>query len=283
MKLDDQRESDNVEDRRGMPGGVGGSIGIGTVALALVAWYFGIDPSTVIDASQAIQATQHQSAPAPRDGPHDKGRVFVGKVLASTEDAWAQVFQKSGGAYRKPVLVLFSDSTQTACGAGRSATGPFYCPADEKLYIDLTFFDELAKRFRAPGQFAEAYVIAHEVGHHVQKVTGISGKFEQLRQRASPEQANRLSVRLELQADCYAGVWGHYARDFRGIVEPGEVEQALKAASAIGDDRLQRESQGRVVPESFTHGTSEQRVRWFKRGMDGGDPGSCDNFRTREL
>lgn len=281
MKLDGQRDSANVEDRRGMGMGVGGGIGLGTVALALVAWFFGIDPSVVLDTAQQLQPPQQQ-APADPNAPRDEARVFVGKVLASTEDAWEDIFRRTGNTYRKPTLVLYSGRTQTACGAGGSATGPFYCPADEKLYIDLSFFRVLKERFRAPGDFAQAYVIAHEVGHHVQKLTGVMGRIDAARSRGGAE-ANRMMVRLELQADCYAGVWGHFARDFRGLVEAGDIDEALAAATAIGDDRLQQQSQGHVVPDSFTHGTSAQRVRWFKRGLETGNPGSCDTFAAREL
>jgi predicted metalloprotease len=284
MKLDTQRESMNVEDRRGMGmGTIGGGVGLGTVALALIAYFLGIDPSVVLDTAQRVQPPQQQSAPADPNAPHDSARVFVGKVLASTEDAWDDIFRRTGNTYRKPTLVLYSGATSTACGTGRAATGPFYCPSDEKLYIDLSFFEALKQRFRAPGDFAQAYVIAHEVGHHVQKLTGVASRMDAMRARGSQQEFNRMSVRMELQADCYAGVWGHYARDFRGIVEEGDVDEALRAASAIGDDRLQRESQGRVVPDSFTHGTSEQRVRWFKRGLETGNPGSCDTFQTSSL
>jgi predicted metalloprotease len=282
MKLEDQRESSNVEDRRGMGMGVGGGIGLGTVALALVAWFFGIDPSIVLDTAQQMQP-QQQSAPADPNAPRDEGRVFVGKVLASTEDAWDEIFQRTGNTYSRPTLVLFSGSTPTACGTGSTATGPFYCPGDQKLYIDLAFFRTLKERFKAPGDFAQAYVIAHEVGHHVQKLTGVASRVEAIRARSSPTEFNKVSVRMELQADCYAGVWGHYARDFKGLVEAGDVEEALGAATAIGDDRLQRQSQGHVTPDSFTHGSSEQRVRWFKRGLETGNPGSCDTFAARQL
>ncbi len=282
MKLGGERESDHVEDRRGSGVGVGGGIGIGTIALALVAWYFGIDPSVVLDTAQQVQAPQQQRAQS-RDpnAPKDEARVFVSRVLGSTEDAWEEIFRRTGNAYRKPTLVLFNGQTQTACGVGQTATGPFYCPADEKLYIDLSFFRTLSERFKAPGDFAQAYVIAHEVGHHVQKLTGVMGRVDQMRGRGGTEY-NRTLVRLELQADCYAGIWGHYARDFRKILEPGDMEEALAAASAVGDDRLQQQSQGRVVPDSFTHGSAAQRTRWFKRGMDSGNPGACDTFSAAQ-
>jgi predicted metalloprotease len=280
MKLDDQQESDQVEDRRGMGGGAR-NIGIGTVAIALVAWYFGIDPTTVLNIAQNLPAEPaQQAAPA---GAHDADRIFVAKVLGSTEDAWQDLFAKANGAYRKPHLVLFTGATPSACGTGQAAMGPFYCPGDEKVYIDLAFYRDLRDRFRAPGDFAQAYVIAHEVGHHVQKLTGISDKVDAMRARMGAAEFNHVSVRMELQADCFAGVWAHHARDMKGIVEPGDVEEALTAAAAIGDDRLQRQAQGRVTPDSFTHGTSEQRVRWFRRGLDAGNLQSCDTFAARPL
>jgi uncharacterized protein len=279
MKLEDQQESDQVEDRRGMGGGAR-NIGIGTIAVALVAWYFGIDPTTVLDLAQNLPAepAQQQSAPA---GTHDPDRIFVAKVLGSTEDAWQDMFAKANGSYRKPRLVLFTGATPSACGTGQAAMGPFYCPGDEKVYIDLAFYRDLRERFRAPGDFAQAYVIAHEVGHHVQKLTGISDKVDAMRARMDATEFNHVSVRMELQADCFAGVWAHHARDMKGIVEPGDVEEALTAAAAIGDDRLQRQTQGRITPDSFTHGTSEQRVRWFRRGLDAGNLQSCDTFAVR--
>jgi predicted metalloprotease len=282
MKLGGQRESINVEDRRGMGMGVGGGVGLGTIALALVAWFFGIDPSVVLDGAQQMQPQQQQKT-APRDpnAPKDESVVFVSRVLASTEDAWEEIFRRTGNSYRKPTLVLFSGQTNTACGRGSTATGPFYCPGDEKLYIDLAFFRTLKERFRAPGDFAQAYVIAHEVGHHVQKLTGVMSKVDQ--SRGGGAGAGGMMVRLELQADCYAGIWAKYAGDFKQLLEPGDIEEALQAATAIGDDRLQQQTQGRVVPDSFTHGTSAQRVRWFKRGMESGNPGSCDTFGARDL
>jgi hypothetical protein len=281
MKLDDQRESDHVEDRRGGGMMAKGGIGLGTIVLALVAWYFGIDPQTVLDASQAMQApSQSQSSPRPGPPAQDETSVFVRKVLASTEDAWETIFRDGGSQYRKPGLVLFSDATATACGTGQAAMGPFYCPGDEKVYIDLSFFRELQERFRAPGDFAQAYVIAHEVGHHVQKQLGISAKVDALRGRVSEAEFNRASVRLELQADCFAGVWANRSR---GLLEAGDLEEGLAAAAAIGDDRLQRESRGRVVPESFTHGTSAQRVKWFRAGYESGRLKACDTFAAASL
>jgi len=287
MRLDDQDESSNVEDRRGGGGGgfgIGrGGVGIGTVVIALAAsYFFGIDPSVILGlASNDSPPTRQVSAQEPRA--NDPMRSFVAKILRSTESTWEPIFRASGKEYVAPTLVLFSDATQTACGTGQSAMGPFYCPADQKVYIDLSFYRELKERFHAPGEFAQAYVIAHEVGHHVQNLLGISEKVRRAEQGASKARINALSVRQELQADCFAGVWGNRADAAKHIIEPGEIEQALNAASAIGDDRLQQESQGRIVPESFTHGSSEQRMRWFKRGMDSGDIRQCDTFKAKAL
>jgi predicted metalloprotease len=279
MKLDDQRESGNVEDRRGGMGARGG-IGIGTIVIALVAWYFGFDPQTVLDVAQVASAPQAQ---APQEAARDEHSVFVSRVLASTEDTWSGIFRDGGTAYRAPKLVLFTGSTPSACGTGQAAMGPFYCPGDEKVYIDLAFYRELRDRFRAPGDFAQAYVIAHEVGHHVQKLLGISAKVDGMRGRVSEAQFNRLSVRTELQADCFAGVWAHRAQRERGLLEPGDLEEGLGAAAAIGDDRLQRQSGGSVVPDSFTHGSSEQRVRWFRTGFDTGSLKACDTFSASRV
>jgi len=287
MRLDDQDESSNVEDRRGGGGGgfgIGrGGLGVGTVVIALAAsYFFGIDPSVILGlASNATQPSAQVSAHKPRAD--DAMASFVAKILRSTETTWEPIFSASGKEYLAPTLVLFSDATQTACGTGQSAMGPFYCPADQKVYIDLSFYRELKERFHAPGEFAQAYVIAHEVGHHVQNLLGISEKVQRAEQGASKARINALSVRQELQADCFAGVWGNRADAAKHIIEPGEIEQALNAASAIGDDRLQQESQGRIVPESFTHGSSEQRMRWFKRGMDSGDIRQCDTFKAKAL
>lgn len=286
MRLDDQKESGNIEDRRGggYRGGAGFGgrrIGIGTIAIALVAsYFFGIDPMTLIDAASGLQELAPAQTPSARQPPaSDAEARFVAKVLGSTESVWEQVFREHGRTYTQPRLVLFSGSTPTACGMGQSAMGPFYCPGDQRVYIDLSFFRDLRQRFQAPGEFAQAYVIAHEVGHHVQKLLGISDQVHQEQQRSSRAKANALSVRLELQADCLAGVWGNRADAARNIIEPGEIEQALHAAAQIGDDRLQRQSQGHVVPESFTHGSSAQRVYWFKRGIKSGDIRQCDTFR----
>jgi predicted metalloprotease len=284
MNLDDERESENVEDRRGLGGGtiaIGG--GIGTLVIAVIALLFGINPQQLLNGGAANgPAPQTQGGRAPNAQQEDDMTRFVRRVLASTEDVWGDIFKQSNRTYRRPTLVLFTGRTGTACGAGSAAVGPFYCPGDERVYIDLSFYDELRQRFRAPGDFAQAYVIAHEVGHHVQKLLGTSDKVTALQQRASEAQANQLSVRLELQADCYAGVWGHYAQQ-RGQLDPGDVDEALRAASAIGDDKLQMQAQGYVVPDSFTHGTSAQRTRWFRQGFDSGDLRRCDTFGTSSL
>ncbi|MCE1187206.1 MAG: zinc metallopeptidase [Rhodocyclales bacterium] len=284
MRLDDSRESDNIEDRRGSGGGLigGGGIGIGTIALALVAMYFGVDPRVVLNLAERQQA----SAPAPKAShppANDAETRFVRKVLAQTEDTWGALFERNGRRYVKPTLVLFNGRTPTACGTGQTAMGPFYCPGDQKVYIDLSFYDELKTRYHAPGEFAQAYVIAHEIGHHVQNLLGISAKVQAQRQRVSEREGNALSVRLELQADCFAGVWAKNADDARHILESGEVDEALRAASAIGDDTLQKQARGYVVPDSFTHGSSEQRVRWFKRGMESGSVEACNTFKARDL
>ncbi|KFB68971.1 MAG: neutral zinc metallopeptidase [Candidatus Accumulibacter phosphatis] len=287
MRLDDQSESQNVEDRRGGGGGVGaGSVGIGTLLVAIAAGYFfGIDPTVILGlVSNSGHQTSSAARPAPKPPVNDEMASFVAKVLGSTEATWQTVFREAGRRYQEPKLVLFTGATPTACGTGKSAMGPFYCPADQKVYIDLAFYRDLRERFHAPGEFAQAYVIAHEVGHHVQHLLGISDKVHAAQQKSGNRSAaNALSVRLELQADCFAGVWGHRADSMQKILEPGETEQALTAAAAIGDDRLQRQTQGQIVPESFTHGTSEQRVRWFRRGMESGDVRQCDTFSAASL
>jgi hypothetical protein len=288
MRLDDERESENVEDRRGggggLPGGAGG-LGIGATVLALVASYFlGVSPTTLLNLVSQVGPSAVQQVPAHKPPANDSMARFVSKVLADTEDTWTEIFQKNGKTYQKPKLVLFTGSTPTACGTGQSAMGPFYCPGDRKVYIDLAFYRELEQKFHAPGQFAEAYVIAHEVGHHVQNLLGISEKVHALEVKAGNKaKANAYSVRLELQADCFAGVWGYRAEHVGHRLEPGEVEQALTAASAIGDDTLQKEAKGYAVPDSFTHGSSEQRVRWFKRGMETGDVNQCNTFKAAQL
>jgi predicted metalloprotease len=291
MKWEGNRESENVEDRRdGSSGGGfglgGGSLGIGTIVVALIASYFlGINPMTVLSflSGGSGQNAPVQQAPAHRPPADDQMARFVATVLADTEDTWTELFRERSASYVPPKLVLFSGRTSTACGTGQSATGPFYCPADRKVYIDLSFYQLMQKRFHVSGEFAQAYVIAHEVGHHVQNLLGISGKVDNARQRVSEAQANALSVRLELQADCFAGVWAYHADRARGIIETGDVKAALNAATAIGDDALQRQAQGYVVPDSFTHGSSEQRVRWFKRGIDSGQIKACNTFETRQL
>jgi predicted metalloprotease len=287
MRLDNGRESNNVEDRRSGGGGgfIGrGSIGIGTIVLALVAAYFGVDPRVVLDMAGGGQ-TSVQSPQGPAQAPpaDDAQARFVSIVLADTEDTWKEIFKTANASYVDPKLVLFRGATQTACGTGQSAMGPFYCPADSKVYLDMSFFQDMQTKLNAPGDFARAYVIAHEVGHHVQNLTGVSAKVGRERQRLSEVEGNRLSVRVELQADCYAGIWANHANRTRHILEAGDVESALNAATAIGDDMLQKKSQGQVVPDAFTHGSSAQRVRWFKRGLESGEPQACDTFAARQL
>jgi predicted metalloprotease len=273
MQLGGQRSSGNVEDRRGM-GMAAGGLGIGGVVIALIAMFFGVDPAIVTDIANQAAPRQTQQVPAQKSGPPDEGQVFVSKVLGSTEDVWQQIFKASGSQYREPKLVLFSGATQSACGLGQAAMGPFYCPADERLYIDLDFLAKLQAKLRAEGDFAAAYVIAHEVGHHIQKITGIMDRTQ--RQGASRGDSNRNSVLLELQADCFAGVWGHHAGQ-RNLLDKGDIEEGINAAGAVGDDRLQGRS-GAVRPESFTHGTSAQRSQWFRRGLESGKPSDCDTF-----
>ena len=294
MRMDEGRESDNVEDRRDDDSGGGlrfggGSMGIGTIAIALVASYFlGINPLTVLSmlsggGGAPVVTQQPHQGPAHVPPKDDKQARFVSMVLADTEDVWKKQFAAIGGKYVEPKLVLFRGQTQTACGAGQAAMGPFYCPGDEKVYIDLSFYDEMRTRFHAPGEFAQAYVIAHEIGHHVQNLLGISAKVDNARRRASEREGNALSVRLELQADCLAGVWGFHADKARHILENGDIEKAMNAATQIGDDALQKGAGRAVMPESFTHGSSEQRVRWFKRGVETGDIKQCDTFAARQL
>ena len=261
---------------------VGGGLGVGGIVIAVIAYFLGFDPSTVMNVAEQA-APQSETQEAPKGAPADEMGQFVAKILGSTENVWGKLLPESQSSqYRPPTLVLYDGEVRSACGMGQSAMGPFYCPDDEKLYIDLAFFRDLQTRFRAPGDFAQAYVIAHEVGHHVQKLTGTLQKMEAARGRVSEVEFNRTAVRRELQADCYAGVWGHYAGAMNQL-ESGDIAEALNAATAIGDDRLQKQTQGRVVPESFTHGSSEQRVRWFKRGMDSGLPKDCDTFSTSSL
>jgi predicted metalloprotease len=278
-----RRESDNVEDRRGMSrGGLAVGGGLGGVVILLIAMFFGVDPRAILDQTGEDQPAVSTRAARPASPAEDELRHFVAVVLAETEDVWTGIFRQNGREYRDPTLVLFTDQVQSACGTAGSATGPFYCPGDQKVYIDLAFYRDLKQRLGAPGDFAQAYVIAHEVGHHVQRLLGISDKVHSAQSRMSRSQANDLSVRLELQADFFAGVWANQAKN-KGLLEAGDIDEALGAASAVGDDRLQRQSQGRVVPDSFTHGTSEQRVRWFRKGLDTGDFKQGDTFNATSL
>ena len=297
MKWEGNRESDNVEDRRASGGGGSGrgsgggllggrSIGIGTIVVALLGgWVFGINPLTIINllSGGAPPAQVQQQSPAQRPPADDRMARFVSTVLADTEDVWKDVFAKGGATYKEPRLVLFRGATQTACGQGQAAMGPFYCPGDQKVYIDLGFFETLTKRLGAPGEFAQAYVVAHEVGHHVQNLLGISARVDKMRGQVSQADYNVLSVKLELQADCFAGVWAYHANESRQILQGGDIESAMNAAAKIGDDALQRSSGGAVVPESFTHGTSAQRQRWFKTGLASGSVKACDTFSARTL
>jgi len=294
MRMDGEEESSNVEDARGGGGGGGGfsfgggrGIGLGTVAVALVAgWIFGINPLTVLGLLSGGGSPVQQSAPGPAHAPPagDAQAKFMSQVLHSTETVWTDVFRSAGKTYEPPKLRLFTGREPTACGQGDAAMGPFYCPGDRKVYLDMNFFNVMSQRLGAPGQFAQAYVVAHEVGHHVQNLLGISDKVDAVRQRGSEAQANAMSVRLELQADCFAGVWAKRAQAVSTWrLEQGDIETALNAASQIGDDTLQRKSRGTVVPESFTHGTSAQRVGWFKRGFESGSPDQCGTFEARQL
>jgi predicted metalloprotease len=281
MRIDDQEESQNIEDRRGSSGRRGrGRLSIGVIVLALVGAYFGVDPKAILQVGSQMNAGSSTSAPVAEGHAEIRAKKLVSVTLASTEKVWGNIFADSNKRYSVPRLVLFRDQTETACGRGQSATGPFYCPADKKVYIDLGFYELLSKRFGAPGDFAQAYVIAHEVGHHVQNLLGISAQVHEAQQSAkSKAQANALSVRLELQADCFAGVWASHAQQ---LIEPGDIEEALQAASAIGDDTLQQRSQSQIVPDSFTHGSSAQRVQWFKRGFEFGNINQCDTFSRQE-
>ena len=297
MKWEGNRQSDNVEDRRDIGGAGDGSgggrrpmfggrgVGLGTIVIALLAgWAFGINPLTVLGLLSGDPGQITSPAPPP-DGPRaaatDPGAAFVRTVLADTEDVWSAVFKQAGGSYAQPTLVLFRGRINTACGQGESASGPFYCPGDSKVYIDLAFFDTLRTRLGAPGDFAQAYVIAHEVGHHVQNLLGVTGKVDAMRGKVPQAQLGAMSVRVELQADCLAGVWAHHSQQGKGWLEKGDIEEAMNAAAQIGDDTLQRKSQGTVVPESFTHGSSQQRMTWFKRGLDSGAVKQCNTFEGR--
>jgi predicted metalloprotease len=320
MQMDGD-ESSNIEDRRG-EGGFGGGFGgggfggggfgggggpgmqipvgggsglfkggLGAIAVVVLALIFGVDPMALLGGGDMssyappTQTTSRSARPPAASSASDPETQFVSRVLKSTEDVWSSLFSGMGRRYGEPKLVLYRDATRTECGVGQAAMGPFYCPADQRVYLDFGFFDDLERRFRAPGQFPQAYVIAHEIGHHVQNLLGISGKVEQMRGNMSKRDANALSVRTELQADCFAGVWANRADRQRGgkMIDDRDVDQALAAATAIGDDRLQRQAQGRVVPDSFTHGSSAQRTRWFRIGLESGDPGRCDTFRAQQL
>jgi len=284
MRWRGERESSNVEDRRGMSGGgriaIGG--GLGTLIIIIIAVLLGADPRQILQQVPNDTAPSTSQAPRPGNTEEEELKKFVSVVLAKTEDVWEDIFRQNGKQYRDPTLVLFTGEVQSACGLGSAASGPFYCPGDQKVYIDLSFYEELRRRFRSPGDFAQAYVIAHEVGHHVQKLLGISDRVDSMQRRMSEVDANRLSVRLELQADFFAGVFARYVQK-QGLLEEGDIEEALNAATAIGDDAIQRQTSGRVVPDSFTHGTSEQRLRWFRKGFDTGDIRQGDTFSATNL
>ena len=286
MRWQGRRESENIEDRRGMRIGRSAGIGgIGLVAVYLISMYFGVDPAVLLGGVQTSQVGQDSgsSEPYSETATEAERRARIAVVLADTEDVWGVVMAEMHGSYRKPKLVLFSGAVDSGCGFAEAAVGPFYCPADERVFIDLSFFDEMEQRLGAGGDFAQAYVLAHEVGHHVQKLLGISGRVQELSQRVDEIEANQMSVRLELQADCYAGLFARHAEQISAILEPGDIEEALGAASAVGDDRLQRRAGGQVVPDSFTHGTSEQRARWFRTGFDTGTLEACDTFKEAGL
>jgi hypothetical protein len=288
MRMEGREESQQVEDRRGMrvPGGRGAGFGcIGILLVLVISYFTGADPRQLLGllglVEQMAPATVEQQVPAGQPPQDDPQARFVAQVLKGTEEAWGQVFSGGGQGYQKPTLVLFDGQVQSACGYTSSAVGPFYCPADRKVYLDLAFFRELSQRFGAPGDFAQAYVVAHEVGHHVQNLLGVSDQVTAMQQRArSQEEANELSIRLELQADCFAGVYGHFDQQY---LEEGDIEEGLRAAAAIGDDRIQKQSQGYVAPESWTHGSAEMRVRWLKQGLRTGDPAQCDTFKAPQL
>ncbi|MHB1401588.1 MAG: KPN_02809 family neutral zinc metallopeptidase [Thiobacillus sp.] len=283
MRWERGRRSDNIEDRRGMRVGRKGLVGggLGAIILTLVALYFGVDPAVVLNQVGNPAPTQEEQAVtfSPEE---ERLKDFMSVVLADTEDVWGALFQGSGQRYSPPKLVLFSDAVESACGFAEAAMGPFYCPADQKLYLDMGFFNDLAQRHDAPGDFAQAYVVAHEVGHHVQTLLGISEQVHAARQQAGKTGGNALQVRMELQADCFSGVWAHHAHKARQVLEPGDVEEALAAAAGVGDDRMQKQARGFVVPDSFTHGSSTQRMHWFNRGLQSGDPGQCDTFKAEK-
>jgi len=285
MRWEHGRRSDNIEDRRGLrvtgKGLAGGGIGI--IVVALIAMFLGVDPSIVLNQAGNLAPTQTEQTQTTFSPEEERLKEFMSVVLADTEDVWGELFRASGQQYENPTLVLFSGAVESACGFAEAAMGPFYCPADRKLYLDMSFFNDLASRHDAPGDFAQAYVIAHEVGHHVQNLLGVAEQVHAARQRGSEAEGNALQVRMELQADCFSGVWAHHAHKARQILEPGDTEEALAAASGVGDDRLQKQTRGYVVPESFTHGSSAQRMRWFSIGMKTGDPEQCDTFKARTL
>ena len=289
MRWEGHRQSDNVEDRREGGGGgarMGGrSLGLGSIVIALLAsWIFGINPMTVLGLLDGAGVQAPISAPSGKKPPaNDRMAAFVSAVLADTEDVWTAQFRQVGKNYAKPTLVLFRGRTPTACGTGEAAMGPFYCPGDQQVYIDLSFYDTLQQRLGAPGDFAQAYVIAHEVGHHVQHLLGVSDKVDRMRRQVSAVQGNALSVKLELQADCLAGVWAHHAQAARQVLEAGDIEEAMNAASRIGDDALQQQAGGTVRPDSFTHGSSAQRVRWFRKGLEQGQMAGCNPFDNKAL
>ena len=289
MRWEGNRQSDNVEDRRGGGGGGGfgfggKSIGIGTIVIALLAWgVFGINPLTTIGVLGGAGSQVSQPAPGQAPPANDQAAAFVSTVLASTEDAWTQIFRQGGAQYREPRLVLFRGATRTACGMGQSAMGPFYCPADQTVYLDMEFFETLQRQLNAPGEFARAYVIAHEVGHHVQTLLGTTGKVDSLRGRVSERENNALSVRMELQADCFAGIWANKSQQAKNWLEQGDLESAMNAAARIGDDHLQRQQTGMVRPDTFTHGSSAQRQRWFAQGFKTGSVQACDTFNAQSL
>lgn len=288
MRWRGERQSDNVEDRRGMSvsrgAKIGGISGLGLVAVVVISMFLGVDPTALLQVvGQSTQSTTMSTEQTTSTPANDDMRNFVAVVLAETEDVWNETFQKAGRTYEEPKLVLFSGAVESACGMADAAVGPFYCPADHKVYLDLAFFEDLHTRFGASGDFAQAYVIAHEIGHHVQTQLGIIQKVNAMQARADKTDRNRLNVMLELQADCLAGMWAHQAQKKRNILEEGDIEEGLNAASAVGDDRIQKRTQGYVVPDGFTHGSSAQRVRWFRRGLEQGNISACDTFNADEL
>lgn len=283
MRWKGRRQSSNVEDRRNIRLGKAKGGGLGIIVIALVAMYFGVDPSTILNLSQEMQSPSEYTTDQPLSPQEKEMGEFVSVVLADTEDTWHGLFTDMGRRYQEPRLVMFSGAVRSACGFAQAAMGPFYCPSDQKVYIDLSFYHDLKTRHKAPGDFAQAYVIAHEIGHHVQTLLGISAKVHQARSRASQVQANKLSVMQELQADCFAGIWANHTERAKRFLERGDVEEALTAASAIGDDRLQKQSRGYVSPDSFTHGTSKQRVHWFRVGLEQGDISQCNTFKASTL